>query len=89
MAADDIQAILVDIICSVDEHINKTAIRLDDTPFKAYGLNSMAQIRIAACVEDEFGITLSDNDALTVTSVARLAQLIRHKIELAEDGASG
>jgi acyl carrier protein len=88
MAEDDIQAILVDIICSVDEHINKTAIRLDDTPFKAYGLNSLAQIRIAACVEDEFGIVISDNDALTVTSVIRLAQLIKNKLELAEKGAS-
>ena len=88
MAEDDIKAILVDIICSVDEHINKTAIRLDDTPFKAYGLNSLAQIRIAACVEDEFGIAISDNDALTVTSVIRLAQLIKNKLELAEQGAS-
>jgi acyl carrier protein len=88
MAEDDIKAILVDIICSVDEHINKTAIRLDDTPFKAYGLNSLAQIRIAACVEDEFGIAISDNDALTVTSVIRLAQLIKNKLELAEKGAS-
>jgi acyl carrier protein len=88
MAEDDIQTILVDIICSVDENINKTSIRLDDTPFKAYGLNSMAQIRIAACVEDKFGITISDNDALTVTSVIRLAQLIKDKIELVEKGAS-
>jgi acyl carrier protein len=88
MAEDDIQAILVDIICSVDEHINKAAIRLDDTPFKAYGLNSLAQIRIAACVEDEFGIAISDNDALTVTSVIRLAQLIKNKLELAGKGAS-
>jgi acyl carrier protein len=88
MAEDDIQAILVDIICSVDEHINKAAIRLDDTPFKAYGLNSMAQIRIAAYVEDKFDITISDSDALTVTSVMRLAQLIKDKIELAAKGAS-
>jgi acyl carrier protein len=88
MAEDDIQAALVDIICSVDEHIHKTAIRLDDTPFKAYGLNSMAQIRIAACVEDKFGITISDNDALTVTSVIRLARLIKDKLELVEKGAS-
>jgi len=88
MAEEDIQAALVDIICAVDEHINKTAIRLDDTPFKAYGLNSMAQIRIAACVEDKFGITISDNDALTVTSVIRLARLIKDKIELVEKRSS-
>jgi len=88
MAGDDIQAKLVDIICSVDEHIDRSAIRLDDTPFKAYGLNSLAQIRIAACVEDEFGITISDSDALTVTSVIRLAQLIKDKIGLVEKGAS-
>jgi len=88
MAGDDIQAKLVDIICSVDEHIDRSAIRLDDTPFKAYGLNSLAQIRIAACVEDEFGITISDSDALTVTSVLRLTQLIKDKIELVEKGAS-
>jgi acyl carrier protein len=88
MAEDDIQAILIDIICSVDEHISRAAIRLDDTPFKAYGLNSLAQIRIAACVEDKFGITISDSDALTVTSVMRLAQLIKDKIELVKKGAS-
>ena len=88
MAEDDIQAKLVDIICSVDEHIDRSAVRLDDTPFKAYGLSSLAQIRIAACVEDKFGITISDNDALTVTSVIRLAQLIKDKIGLVEKGAS-
>jgi acyl-CoA synthetase (AMP-forming)/AMP-acid ligase II/acyl carrier protein len=80
MHREDIFAAIADIICSVDGRFDRQAIRLDDTPFRDQGLNSLAQMQIAARVEDEFDIVLDDMDALTASSMVRLVRLIEDKI---------
>jgi acyl carrier protein len=54
--------------------------RLDDTPFQAYGLDSMRLIRLAGAIEERFGIEVTDSEAFAATSFARLVALLERKL---------
>lgn len=77
---------IIDLLCVVDDTVNSRAIRLDDTPFKAYGITSLTQIRLAAEVEERFGITISDSDAFVATSFTRLVDLVEQRLSDGEGG---
>ena len=87
MSRDDIFATIVEIICSTDARIEPHDLRLDDTPFQAYGMSSLQRIRLASLVEDRYDITITDSDAFTTTSIARLVDLVRQKMGLVESGS--
>src|SRR5262249_2539084 len=61
---------IVDLLRAMDIVVDSGAIRFDDTPFKAYGMDSLTQIRLAGEVEERFGIIITDSDAFTATSFA-------------------
>lgn len=76
---------LVELACSVDRTLDGSAIRLDRTPFKAYGLASMAVLQLAGKIEDRFGIALSDTEVLLADSPLALVELVERKAEPAGD----
>lgn len=86
MNREQIFAEIVDMVDAMDPGTG-IAIRLDDTPFKAYGLTSLAQIRLAAMVEDRFRIVLTDLDALAANSAVSLVTLIECKVGQAASGS--
>jgi acyl carrier protein len=71
---------IVDLLGTMDIVVDSGTIRFDDTPFKAYGMDSLTQIRLAGEVEERFGITITDSDAFTATSFTRLVDLVDHKL---------
>jgi len=80
MDRQEIFAEIVAMVEQIDDGGVAGAIQLDDTPFRVYGLTSLAQIRLAALVEDRFDIALSDVDALAANSAVVLVDLIERKI---------
>jgi len=71
---------IVDLLRAMDIVVDSGAIRFDDTPFKAYGMDSLTQIRLAGEVEERFGIIITDSDAFTATSFTRLVDLVDRKL---------
>jgi acyl carrier protein len=76
----EIFAEIVAIVRLIDTSGDPRAIRFDDTPFKAYGLSSLTQIRLIALVEDRFDIAITDVDALAAYSPLKFVELIERKV---------
>jgi acyl carrier protein len=85
---DDILAVVAELAESVDARIDAEAIRDDDTPLTAHGLTSLAALQLYAKLEDRFGITISDGEALRAGTGASLVDLVREKAAPAQSGAS-
>ena len=75
---------LVELACSVDQTLDGSAIRLDGTPLKAYGLTSMTVLQLAGKIEDRFGISLSDTEVLLADPPLALVELVERKAGPAE-----
>jgi acyl carrier protein len=80
MDREDVYAALVELVDDADDRVDGRRMRLDDTPFTEYGLDSLARIRLAALVEDRFAIVITDSDAHAATSMQRLVDLIVRKV---------
>lgn len=80
MNRDEIFARLVEVVSLVDDNIDASAIRLDDRPFRAYGLSSLAQLQVGARVAELFGIPFHDSDALLALSPLGLVTLVERRL---------
>jgi acyl carrier protein len=58
-------------------------IALDETPLTTYGVTSLALLQLVSLVEDRFGITITDAEALRASSALALVELIEHKLRAA------
>ena len=79
MNHEQIFAELLRILSADDPELDVAPIRLDDRPFREYGLDSMQLIRLQAEVEDRFGIEIDDADAMIAFSFQRLVDLVDEK----------
>lgn len=75
---------VVETIRSIDSQVNHEALRLDDTPFRSYGIESLTLIRLAARLEDRYEIRITDADAFAATSFQRLVDLLVGKLAAAQ-----
>ena len=80
METDQIFSEITEIVRSLDTRLRRQEIRLDDTPFRSYGLDSLLQMRLACLVEDRFDIDLTDKELSTATSVQRLVAVVEEKL---------
>lgn len=71
---------IVTLIVEADDTVNTSAIRLDDTTFKAYGLSSLAQVQLSVLIEDRFGVEVTDNDTFTANTPLRLVTLVQERM---------
>jgi acyl carrier protein len=70
---------IVDILGTEDATIDVRRIRLDDTPLTSYGIDSLRLVRLACAIEDRFGITIDDGDAIAASTVVRLVDLVESR----------
>src|SRR5690348_12317595 len=75
MTKPDIFAELIDLLAA-DQAIGSQPLALDDTPFRAYGVDSMTLLTLLGKVEQKFDITIEDSEAMIAFSFARLVDLI-------------
>jgi acyl carrier protein len=54
--------------------------RLDDTPFAAYGLESLRLARLAVTLEERLEVEIPDREAFAVTSFASLVDLLERRL---------
>jgi len=80
METDQIFSAITEIVRSMDTRLSRLEIRLDETPFRSYGLDSLLQMRLACLVEDRFDIDLTDKELSTATSVQRLVAVVEEKL---------
>ncbi|GGK33971.1 hypothetical protein GCM10010124_28200 [Pilimelia terevasa] len=80
MSRDEIFVEVVDLACAVEPRVVRQAVRLDDTPFTAYGITSMSMLQLTARVEDRFAVRISDGEALRAGTPLRLVGLIAQKL---------
>ena len=80
MDRKQIFATLVETVAAVDGRIDAARMRLDETPFKAYGLTALTQMQVGARVAEMFGIAFGDSDSLLATSPLSLVTLIERRL---------
>lgn len=71
---------IMTLIIEADDTVNTSAIRMDDTTFKAYGLTSLAQIQLSVLIEDRFGVQVTDSDTFSANTPLRLVELVRERM---------
>ena len=71
---------LIETVMAVDERIDAARMRLDETPFRAYGLTSLTQLQVGSRVAERFGIIFEDSDALLAISPLGLVTLIERRL---------
>jgi len=71
---------VVETIKALDSTAKPKEFRLDDTAFRAYGIDSLTLIRLAARLEDRYDIRISDADAFAASSFQRLVDLLLGKL---------
>ncbi|MFE0188078.1 acyl carrier protein [Streptomyces sp. NPDC058989] len=81
MKSHEIHAEIALLLPRVDARLDRDAIPLDDTPFQAYGLTSMATAQLASRIEDRFDIVLTDKDLFVATSMSRLVELVQRLVQ--------
>jgi acyl-CoA synthetase (AMP-forming)/AMP-acid ligase II/acyl carrier protein len=67
---------LIDLLAATDRSIDTRRLTLDDTSFRAYGVDSMTLLTLLGKVEQKFDITIEDSEAMIAFSFARLVDLI-------------
>ncbi|MFC5146814.1 acyl carrier protein [Streptomyces aureoversilis] len=77
---NEVFARLVEMVSAEDGSIDVSRIRLDETPFHAYGLTSLTQLRVGARVAELFGIPFRDSDALLALSPLGLVTLVERRL---------
>lgn len=68
------------LIVEADDTVNTSAIRMDDTTFKAYGLTSLTQVQLSVLIEDRFGVEVTDNDTFAANTPLRLVKLVEERM---------
>lgn len=84
---DEVFAAIVEIAGRLGDGFDGRCLRPDETRFKVYGLDSLHLIRLAALVEDHFGIAITETELLSAESVAQLIDLVMRKTGRTEDVA--
>lgn len=79
---------LLAILRQFDDQLDVDAMRLDDVPLRAYGIDSLCLVRLACAVEDQFGISIDDGEAATASSFLLLVSLIDRKLGPAKEAAA-
>ncbi|MEU1673011.1 phosphopantetheine-binding protein [Streptomyces roseifaciens] len=77
---NEVFARLVETVSAEDDSIDVSRIRLDETPFHAYGLTSLTQLRVGSRVAELFGIPFRDSDALLALSPLGLVTLVERRL---------
>ena len=71
---------LVETVSAVDEGVDPSVLRLDETPFLAYGLNSLSQLRVGVKLAELYGVPFEDSDSLLATSPLSLVTLVERRL---------
>jgi acyl-CoA synthetase (AMP-forming)/AMP-acid ligase II/acyl carrier protein len=76
MRKQEIFNVSIETLRLVDGGVDWRAIKLDDTPFRFYGIESLTMIRLVDRLEKRFSITLEESEAIAAYSFERLVDLI-------------
>jgi acyl carrier protein len=83
MSADGVEAkvkeVLVDILSVKEEAVVPTARLVEDLQ-----VTSIDQVDILAEFENAFGINIQDDDAVKITTVGEMTELLKAKVEAKE-----
>ncbi len=79
---------VVGILRSVNPKTDHAGARLDNTPLRSYGVDSLTLIRLAVAVEDRYGISLDDRDVVASVSFATPVDVITGQVVAVGCGAS-
>ncbi|MCC3769316.1 phosphopantetheine-binding protein [Streptomyces sp. UNOC14_S4] len=79
-ARREVFARLVETVSAVDDTVDVSRLRLDETPFHSYGLTSVTQLRVGARLAELFGIPFRDSDALLAMSPLGLVTLVERRL---------
>jgi acyl carrier protein len=60
------------------------SLRLDQTPLRSYGIDSLTLVGLTCALEDEFGIAVDDWEAATAASFVGLVDLVERKTRPAQ-----
>ncbi|MFI0976728.1 phosphopantetheine-binding protein [Streptomyces sp. NPDC021093] len=71
---------LVETVSAVDDDIDASVLRLDETPFHAYGLNSLSQLRLGLKLAELYGVPFDDSDSLLAVSPLGLVTLVERRL---------
>lgn len=80
MDRNKIFAEVVNAVVAINTTVDATAIRLDDTPFSAYGVTSLTRLQVGARVSERFQVPFGDSDALLAGSPLGLVRLIERRL---------
>jgi hypothetical protein len=71
---------LVETVSALDDGVDTSVLRLDETPFQAYGLNSLSQLRVGAQLAELYGVPFDDSDSLLAMSPLGLVTLVERRL---------
>ena len=71
---------IISLLKEIDRDLDDKVLAGRDYLFREIGLDSLSMIRLVVTVEDRFGIRISEHEAYSASSIARLVDLVRGKV---------